>query len=148
VTLVSFFFPRCPYCNVELPEIQKIYDKYKERGLSAVWVNILPEEASLIAGWQMAKKLTVPVLIGGSQESLQRDYRINSTPSTYLLDENGRVLFRADGYQPGDEKILEAKIEAVLNVVPTAPVSAALAPCPVQPEPSTDWPRILDARPR
>jgi cytochrome oxidase Cu insertion factor (SCO1/SenC/PrrC family) len=148
VTLVSFFFPRCPYCNVELPEIQKIYDKYKERGLSAVWVNILPEEASLIAGWQMAKKLTVPVLIGGSQESLQRDYRINSTPSTYLLDENGRVLFRADGYQPGDEKILEAKIEAVLNVVPAAPVSAALAPCPVQPEPSTDWPRILDARPR
>src|SRR4249920_1657326 len=61
VTLVSFFFPRCPYCNVELPEIQKIYDKYKDRGLSAVWVNILPEEAGLIAGWQMAKKLTVPV---------------------------------------------------------------------------------------
>ena len=117
VTLVSFFFPRCPYCNVELPEIQKIYDKYKERGLSAVWVNILPEEVGLIAGWQMAKNLTVPVLIGGSQESLQRDYHINSTPSTYLLDENGRVLFHEDGYKPGDEKILEAKIESMLNAV-------------------------------
>ena len=54
VTLVSFFFPRCPYCNVELPEIQKIYDKYKEKGMSAVWINILPEEVSLIAGWQVA----------------------------------------------------------------------------------------------
>ena len=116
-----------------------------------MWVNILPEEAGLIAGWQMAKKLTVPVLIGGSQETLQRDYHINSTPSTYLLDENGRVLFRADGYQAGDEKILEAKIETALRVAPAAPVSAALAPCPVQPEdlqPSSNAPRILEARPR
>ena len=115
VTLVSFFFPTCPYCNLELPEIQKIYDNYKDKGLSAVWINILPEETGLIAGWQMAKKLTVPVLIGGSQAALQRDYRIESTPSTYLLDENGRVLFHQDGYKPGDEKTLEAKIEAVLR---------------------------------
>ena len=149
ITLVSFFFPRCPYCNVELPEIQKIYDKYKDRGLSAVWVNILPEEDGLIAGWQMVKNLTVPVLIGGSQASLQRDYNIESTPSTYLLDENGRVLFREDGYKPGDEKILEAKIEAALNGVPAAPASALLPVCPVSPadsQSSTFAPQILDAR--
>ena len=115
LTLVSFFFPRCPYCNVELPEIQKIYDKYKAGGLSAVWVNILPEERDLIAGWQMARNLNVPVLVGGTQEALQRDYRIDSTPSTYLLDENGHVLLHQDGYKPGDEKIIEAKIQAVLG---------------------------------
>lgn len=150
VTLVSFFFPRCPYCNVELPEIQKIYDKYKDRGMSAVWINILPEEVGLIAGWQMAKNLTVPVLIGASQESLQRDYRIESTPSSYLLDENGGVLFRADGYKPGDEKTLEAKIEAALHIAPSASPSASLPPCPERPEdqPSTPAPRIVDARPR
>jgi cytochrome oxidase Cu insertion factor (SCO1/SenC/PrrC family) len=123
VTLVNFFFPRCPYCNVELPEIQKIYDKYKDRGLSAVWINILPEETGLIAGWQMAKNLTVPVLVGGSQESLQRDYRINSTPSTYLLGENGQVLFHQDGYKQGDEKILEAKIAEALNAAPATATS-------------------------
>ena len=150
VTLVSFFFPRCPYCNVELPQIQKIYDKYKDRGLSAVWVNILREEAGLIAGWQMAKNLTVPVLIGGSQESLQRDYHINSTPSTYLLDENGGVLFREDGYKPGDEKTLEAKIEAALNIVPTGPASASIPSCSVRPEdlqPSAPAPQMFNARP-
>jgi cytochrome oxidase Cu insertion factor (SCO1/SenC/PrrC family) len=150
VTLVSFFFPRCPYCNVELPQIQKIYDKYKDKGFSAVWVNILPEEEGLIAGWQVAKNLTVPVLIGGSQESLQRDYHIDSTPTSYLLDEIGRVLFREDGYKPGDEKILEAKIEGALNVVPAGPALASLPTCPVRPDdlhPSTPTPRIVDVRP-
>ena len=148
VTLVSFFFPRCPYCNVELPEIQKIYDKYKDKGLSAVWVNILPEEEGLIAGWQVAKNLTVPVLIGASQESLQRDYHIDSTPSTYLLDENGRVLFHEDGYKPGDEKTLEAKIEAALNIVPTGTASTSLRPCSKDTGPSARAPQIAGVRPR
>jgi thiol-disulfide isomerase/thioredoxin len=125
VTLVNFFFPRCPFCNVELPEIQKIYDSYKDRGLSVVWINILPEEVGLIAGWQMAKNLNVPVLIGASQESLQKDYRINATPCTYLLDEKGHVLFYEDGYKRGDEKTLEAKIAALLNVAPSVVTSAA-----------------------
>lgn len=120
LTLVNFFFPRCPYCNVELPEIQKIYDRYKDRGLSAVWINILPEETNLVAGWALAKNLTVPVLVGGSQEALQRDYAIQSTPATYLLDENGRVLFHQDGYKPGDEKNLEARIAAILDAAPAA----------------------------
>lgn len=126
LTLVNFFFPRCPYCNVELPEIQKIYDKYKDKGLSAVWINILPDEVGLIPGWQMAKNLTVPVLIGGSQESFERDYSIRSTPTTYLLDENGKVLFHEDGYKPGDEKLLDEKIAAALNAASTsAPPPAA-----------------------
>jgi cytochrome oxidase Cu insertion factor (SCO1/SenC/PrrC family) len=120
LTLVNFFFPRCPFCNVELPEIQKIYDRYKERGLSAVWINILPEETNLVAGWAMAKNLTVPVLVGGSQEALQRDYGIQATPATYLLDEHGRVLFHQNGYKPGDEKTLETKIAAVLDTAPAA----------------------------
>ena len=129
-TLVNFFFPRCPYCNVELPEIQKIYDKYKEKGLSVVWINILPEENNLIAGWEMARNLTVPVLIGGSQEALQRDYGINSTPSTYLLDRDGRVLFHEDGYKPGDEKTLETKIRTTLSLDADAvPATAVLPLC-------------------
>jgi len=72
----------------------------------------------LIPGWQMARNFNVPVLIGGTQESLQRDYRINATPSTYLLDEKGQVLFYEDGYKPGDEKTLEAKIAEALNIAP------------------------------
>ncbi|MGO9258584.1 MAG: TlpA family protein disulfide reductase [Bryobacteraceae bacterium] len=133
LTLVSFFFPRCPVCNLELPEIQKIYDKYKDKGLSAVWIDILPEETGLIAGWQMVKNFTVPVLVGASQESLQKDYRINATPATYLLDDRGQVVFHADGYTTGDEKILEGKIREMLTGVSAASASAAALPCPPEP---------------
>jgi cytochrome oxidase Cu insertion factor (SCO1/SenC/PrrC family) len=115
VTLVNFFYPRCPFCNLEFPEIQKIYDKYKDKGLSAVWINILPEEEKLIPGWQVAKNFTVPVLVGGSQDALQREYGINGTPSTFLLDGKGKILYHIEGYNTGDEKVLESKIAAALN---------------------------------
>ncbi len=85
-----------------------------------MWVNILPEKTGLIAGRQMAKGLNVPRLVGPSQEALQRDYHINSTPSTYLLDEDGPVLFHEDGCKPGDEKILEAKTSALSRSDPVA----------------------------
>ena len=46
-----------------------------------------------------------------------------------------RVLFHADGYKSGDEKVLEAKIETVLNVGAAVPATAALSPCPPPPAP-------------
>ena len=88
--LVSFFFPRCPYCNVELPEIQKIYDKYKDRGLSAVWINILPEENGLVAGWQVAKGLTVPVLLGENQDTASSCF--TSTPSDFSIRVHALII--------------------------------------------------------
>ena len=114
VTLVSFFYPRCPYCNLELPEQQKMYDKYKDKGLSMVWINILPDEESLIKGWQLGKNLNVPVLVGASQDSLTKDYKLVSTPTTYLLGPGGEVIFLQTGYKPGDETTLENRIAIAL----------------------------------
>jgi thiol-disulfide isomerase/thioredoxin len=117
-TLVSFFFPNCPFCNVALPEEQKLYEKYKDRGLSVVWINVLPEENKLIRGWMEKNNLTIPVLIGASQAVLQRNYQLIATPTNYLLGEKGEVLFYHSGYKAGDEKILEAKIVEALNITP------------------------------
>ena len=58
------------------------------------------------------------MLIGASQDSLQRDYRLNATPTRYLLGEKGEVLFYQSGYKPGDEKTIEGKIAEALNMAP------------------------------
>jgi len=143
VTLVNFFYPKCPFCNAEFPSVQKIYDKYKDQGLSAVWINILPEQENLIAGWQYAKGYTVPILVGGSQDALQRAYNINGTPSNFLLDENGKVIYHVEGYAPGDEKILEDRIAAVLNKAPAVTSEAKPLPgCPVGIEPVATTPSV------
>ena len=115
-TLLAFYYPTCAYCNLALPEIKNIYDKYKDQGLSWVIINVKPEENKLIAGWQEKYGVTVPVLIGASQESLMDDYHLTMTPTHYLLGKKGEVLLHQNGYNRGDEKALEAKIAEELNI--------------------------------
>jgi hypothetical protein len=59
-----------------------------------VWINILPEEESLLKGWQLGKNL--------------------STPTSYLLGPGGEVIFLQTGYKPGDETTLENRIAIAL----------------------------------
>ncbi|HWP83885.1 MAG TPA: TlpA disulfide reductase family protein [Terriglobia bacterium] len=113
-TLISFFFPSCPYCNAAFPEVQRIYDKYKEQGLSAVWINVLPDENKKIPQWLEKNRFTIPVLIGASQASLQRDYKLKMTPTHYLLNAAGEILFTHAGHEDGDEVKLEEQIQKAL----------------------------------
>ena len=112
-TVVIFFFPSCQYCNAAFPEIQKIYDAYKDRGLSMVWINVVPDEEPLIAGWMATHGYTVPILLGG--RSVQNDYKLVMTPTHYLLDSRGKVLSKHAGYTAGDEKALERDIQQALS---------------------------------
>jgi thiol-disulfide isomerase/thioredoxin len=115
-TLVVFFFPTCPYCNAAFPEIQKFHDRYKDQGLSTVWINVVPQEERLIPGWRSTHGYTVPVLMGG--RSVQNDYKLTMTPTHFLLDAQGNVISRHTGYKPGDGKELEREIQQALARVP------------------------------
>jgi peroxiredoxin len=112
-TVVIFFFPSCQYCNAAFPEVQKIYDTYKDRGLSMVWINVVPDEEPLIADWLAKHGYTVPVLLGG--RSVQGAYKLVMTPTHYLLDSRGKVLSKHAGYTAGDEKALERDIQQALG---------------------------------
>jgi thiol-disulfide isomerase/thioredoxin len=114
-TLVVFFFPTCSRCNAAFPDIQKLYDTYAGKGLSMVWINVIPEEERLIADWRTRRGFRVPILLGG--QSIQDDYKLAMTPTHYLLDSQGRVLARHAGYTTGDEKTLERQIQQALGLV-------------------------------
>ena len=112
-TLVVFFYPTCPYCNAAFPSVQKIYDSYKDRGLSMVWINVITNEESLIAPWQKEHGYTVPVLLG--DRALAMSYNLRMTPTHYLLDAKGQVISSHAGYKAGDETELERAIRKALG---------------------------------
>ena len=112
-TLVSFFFPGCPYCNAEFPAVEKIYEEYKPRGLSMVWINVVSEQNKQVTPWMQQHGYTVPVLLGG--ESAQGTYKLIETPTHFLLDAEGTVRWTHHGYKAGDEKELEQQIQQALE---------------------------------
>ncbi|HEY7187019.1 MAG TPA: TlpA disulfide reductase family protein [Vicinamibacterales bacterium] len=113
-TLVVFFYPTCPYCNAAFPSVQTIYDAYKDRGLSMVWINVITNEEGLIAPWQKEHGYTVPVLLG--DRALAMSYNLRMTPTHYVLDAKGQVVSSHAGYKSGDEKELERSIQKALGL--------------------------------
>jgi thiol-disulfide isomerase/thioredoxin len=113
---VIFFYPRCPYCSAEAPAIQRLADSYKPRGLSVVYINILPEEDALVRGWQVEHGDSVPVLVGATPSSIEHDYLVAATPTQYLLDATGHILATHSGFQPGDEKTLEEEVKTAIGI--------------------------------
>jgi peroxiredoxin len=112
-TLVVFFHPTCQYCIAAAPKIQTITDDYKDRGLSVVWINVLPEENRLLKEWQAHHALTAPILAASS--SVQRNYRLTMTPTHYLIDSRANVLWKHAGYKNGDEATIEREIANALK---------------------------------
>jgi peroxiredoxin len=110
LTLVAFFYPRCPYCKASVTHVQQIYDKYKGQGLTVVLINVVEDEDKLIPRFMKENGLSLPVLTGGWQPSLVRDYDLETTPTHFLLDSKGAILLRQNGYAPGDENALESSI--------------------------------------
>jgi cytochrome c biogenesis protein CcmG/thiol:disulfide interchange protein DsbE len=120
-TLVVFFFPTCGFCNAAFPEIQKLHYTYEDRGLSMVWINVVPQQERLIADWRARGGYTATILLGG--RSVQKDYKLTMTPTHYLLDAGGKILWKHAGYKPGDEKDLERRIREALFLTEPRPGS-------------------------
>jgi len=116
-TLVAFFFPTCNYCNQALPETLQIYNRYKDKGLTMVWINIVKEEEKQIPVWQAQHHYeNVPVLVGASQQKLQRNYKIEMTPEHLIINQDGEIFFRQRGYHAGNEAELEDHVKQALGL--------------------------------
>jgi peroxiredoxin len=109
VTLVNFWFLNCAPCRLENPEFQKLYQQFHAQGFNIIAVD-KGDPAADVAAYLKRYGLIYPVLLGGDDtpRSVFARYKVNNNyPTTYLLDANGRVLYRA---APGDMDSLRAAL--------------------------------------
>lgn len=111
--MVNFFFPACSGCNVEMPHLSKLHESYRERGFSLISINILPDQNPLLGEWAGSRGLSHPILQGVA--GLSRRFRVESTPTNYLIDGETRLVKRYVGYRPGQEDRMESEILKLLG---------------------------------
>ena len=58
---------------------------------------------------------TIPAAFDPDQEVSASTYGVIATPTNYLLDGEGRIVWRHYGYRPGDEEVLRSRIERLLG---------------------------------
>jgi thiol-disulfide isomerase/thioredoxin len=126
VVVLSFWATWCEPCARELPQLQALLDAERKRGLEVLAVNV-GESAEVALPFARSLELSLPV--GVADKSLREAFEVLSLPVVALIDRQGRVRWRWDGYRSGLEEQIVAQTRVLLSEdgPPTTEVGTFLA---------------------
>jgi peroxiredoxin len=101
VVLINFWASWCGPCRQEMPLLQQIDKRYRDAGFTVLGVNVEGKEgpAKEVAG---KAGVSFPVLVDDGQK-VSGMYKLESMPSSVIVDRDGVIRYIHAGYKPGDE---------------------------------------------
>ncbi len=99
--VLDFWATWCKPCIKGFPQLQEIFDSYRNCGLNVLAVSIDgPRSMSRVGAFIKSKGHTFEVVLDPSQK-VARKYHVSAVPRTVLIDTDGSVLFTVTGNRPG-----------------------------------------------
>jgi len=119
VVLVAFWATWCDPCQIELRQLQAIWQRHRDRGFALLTVSVdTADKHAEVRRLVRRYRYRFPVLLDASSELTDRFHPTMEMPFNMLLDHRGRIIARQQGYRPGDELRIEREIEAALAALP------------------------------
>lgn len=112
--VVNFWATWCPPCVEEMPDLQRVRDDYRARGVEIIGVGI--DNAAKVREFRDRLGITLPLLVagaGGTELGRELGNRAGVLPYTVLVAADGKVLQRKIGQVKPAE--LRAWLDAALS---------------------------------
>ncbi len=113
VILLNFWASWCGPCREEMPELEKLQQKYQALGFKVMGVNVetAPEKAQ---AFLKNLNITFPILLD-SEQTVSKTYQVEAMPTTYLMDRQGKLRFLHKGYEKGTAEEYETQIKKLIR---------------------------------
>ncbi len=95
IVVFNFWFINCPPCKREIPELNKLVEKYKDRN-DVVFIAVALDEKSDLKDFLKTTPFNYSIVDGGRW--IVSEIGINTFPTNVVVDQNGVVQFHATGY--------------------------------------------------
>ena len=117
LVLLNFWATWCPPCDAEMPTLENLWKRYRDKGLVVVGVSVdKAEPRAFVAPYVRGKKLTFPILLDPDMKAAQA-WRVAGIPATFLVKPSGEVSGLVQGAREWDSKEMVALME---NLLPSA----------------------------
>jgi peroxiredoxin len=89
VVLVNFWATWCPPCRKEMPDLDALYNKFKDRGF--VVLAISDEEAAKVSPFIAERKVSYPVLLDPGRK-VNDAFIVEGIPKSFVYDRGGKMV--------------------------------------------------------
>ncbi len=113
VVFLNFWATWCPPCKEEMPSMERLYRRFRERGFTMVAISI-DANTPAVAPFVRHLGLTFPIGLDPKMEVAAR-YGLRALPTTVLIDRGGRMVAFAFGPREWDSAAAHALIEGLLK---------------------------------
>ena len=113
VVFLNFWATWCPPCKDEMPSMERLYRRFRERGFTMVAISI---DANTPAVPPFVKHFGLTFAIGlDPKMEVATRYGLRALPTTVLIDRGGRMVALAFGPRDWDGAAAHALIEGFLK---------------------------------
>jgi thiol-disulfide isomerase/thioredoxin len=109
VAFVNYWATWCPPCRAEMPDIQALYDDYKDK---VEFIFITNEKGDVVTKFLNKKDYNLPSYNQLSNGPSQ--FNVSSIPATYLLNKSGEIVVHKIGPADWDGKKVRALLDSLL----------------------------------
>jgi cytochrome c biogenesis protein CcmG/thiol:disulfide interchange protein DsbE len=95
VVILHFWAGGCSSCAEEMPAMEKLYEKYRRKGLVILAVNV-GQKKELVKRLVKDAGITYPVLLDPDRK-MAEIYDVVGVPRTYLVDRKGVIRYKILG---------------------------------------------------
>ena len=114
VVFVNVWATWCGPCRMEIPELQKLHDKYNSRGFNVVGVSIDDTGVQDVKKFVDQQKVGYPIVID-AEGKLANILQTTVLPTSVILDRHGKIIWRQVGaLMPNDVAGVETTIEKAI----------------------------------
>ena len=92
VVLVNFWATWCPPCRKEMPDLQTLYDRFKDQGL--VILAISDEDTDKVKPFVTERNVTYPILLDTGRK-VNALFQIEGIPKSFVYDRKGALVAQA-----------------------------------------------------
>ena len=89
IVLVNFWATWCPPCRKEMPDLESLYEKYKDQGF--IVLAISDEEAAKVTPFIAERKIGYPVLLDPGRK-VNELFRVEGIPKSFVYDREGKLV--------------------------------------------------------
>lgn len=112
VVLVNFWATSCVTCVKEMPDLVATHQRFNARGFETLAIAMSYDPPAYVARFAESRQLPFGVVIDNTGELARKFGDIQLTPTTLLIDKQGRIVKRYVG-EP-DFAALHALVEKLL----------------------------------